>query len=447
MIVPGNRLLWGLALIGLPAVLVVSLLPTGTEVAWWIIALLGLIAVGDAFTCLDRFGKLEAVTGEIARLAKDRPSEITIRIRNPDKKPFTLRLGVAWPEEIESDEETLEVALPENALIGRFTLHCLPRERGSFTLQNLYLERGSALGFWAARTRLPLEMELRVFPDLRRDRAAAAIFLNRGLVGLHAQRQVGKGREFEKLREYLPGDSYEDIHWKSTAKRGHPITKTYQIERTQEVYCLVDASRLSARRAGQPTADPADRLPTMLERFVSAAMLFGSAAERQGDLFGLVTFADHVLHYIPAKNGKAHHDACRDAIYGLRPREVSPDFDELFTFLRLTIRKRALLIFLTSLDDDLIAETFVRNLPMIRRTHLAYALMIDPEDTGPLFSKPVSTIGDLYASLAGHERWEHLQGVERALAVQGMRMTVASSEQLVVALLNQYMEVKRRQLL
>ena len=43
------------------------------------------------------------------------------------------------------------------------------------------------------------------------------------------------------------GDSLGDVHWKATAKRGHPVTKEFQIERTQEVYCIIDASRLSAR--------------------------------------------------------------------------------------------------------------------------------------------------------------------------------------------------------
>ena len=69
--------------------------------------------------------------------------------------------------------------------------------------------------------------------------------MNRGAFGVHAQRQVGQGREFEKLREYAPGDSYIDIHWKATAKRGRPVTKLYQVERTQEVYVIIDASRLA----------------------------------------------------------------------------------------------------------------------------------------------------------------------------------------------------------
>ncbi len=447
MIVPAARLLRVTAFAALPSVVLAALLPGSAAVAWAVPAFLALAALADALLCFDRFQGLAAVSGDLARLAKDRESEIMIRLRNDSGKPVTLRVGVAWPALFDADLETTTLTLPAGSVFSRFPLNCTPRERGSFRLEWLYLERASWLGLWNVRTRLPLQMELRVFPDLRRDRAAAAVFLHRGLIGLHAQRQVGKGREFEKLREYLPGDSYEDIHWKSTAKRGRPVTKTYQIERTQEVYCLVDASRLSARRPGSDPAPHGARPRTMLERYVAAAMLFGAAAEQQGDLFGLVTFAERVLHYVPAKNGKAHHDACRDAIYSLQPREISPDFEELFTFLRTTVRRRALLVFLTALDDDLLAETFVRHLPMIRRTHLAHVLMIDPEDAAPLFSKPADSTAALYQALAGHERWEHLRAVERALAVQGVRLSVTPSEELVLALLNHYLEVKRRQLL
>ena len=43
-------------------------------------------------------------------------------------------------------------------------------------------------------------------------------------------------------------------------------------------------------------------------------------------------------HFLRAKNGPAHFDACREAIYALEPAEVSPDFEELCTFLRLRLR-------------------------------------------------------------------------------------------------------------
>jgi uncharacterized protein (DUF58 family) len=77
--------------------------------------------------------------------------------------------------------------------------------------------------------------ELRVYPNLLGERrAVASIFLRRALPGVHSARQIGKGRDFEKLRDYVPGDSFDDIHWKATAKRAHPVTKVFQIERTQE---------------------------------------------------------------------------------------------------------------------------------------------------------------------------------------------------------------------
>ena len=119
-------------------------------------------------------------------------------------------------------------------------------------------------------------------------------------------RQIGRGREFEKLREYVPGDGSDEIHWKATARRGRPITKVFQVERTQEIYVVIDASRLSARPAGDETA---------LERSIAAALIVGAAAERRGDLFGLAAFSHQVEAFTRARNGKSHYAACRDAIY------------------------------------------------------------------------------------------------------------------------------------
>ena len=53
---------------------------------------------------------------------------------------------------------------------------------------------------------------IRVYPDLLTERKnVAAVFLRRGQFGSRAQRQVGKGRDFEKLRDYLPGDNADAV--------------------------------------------------------------------------------------------------------------------------------------------------------------------------------------------------------------------------------------------
>jgi uncharacterized protein (DUF58 family) len=327
------------------------------------------------------------------------------------------------------------------------------------------VEGSSPLGFWVVRRTLPVNCELRVYPNLMSDREnLAALFLNRSAFGLHAQRQIGKGREFEKLREYVPGDGYDEIHWKATARRGRPITKVFQIERTQEIYVVIDASRLSARETvpgskfqvpGSPggsmsqlgTWNPELGTST-LERYITAGLMLGLAAERQGDLFGLLTFTDKVQNFVRARNGKAHYSACRDALYTLQPQIVSPDFDELCTFIRLRMRRRTLLFFLTSLDDPVLAESFVRNMDLIRRQHLVLVNMIQPPGVAPVFTNPnVASVDQLYQHLGGHFQWSKLRELEKVLKRRGVQFSLLGNERLSAELVSQYLNVKRRQLL
>src|SRR5262249_40362933 len=156
-----------------------------------------------------------------------------------------------------------------------------PHRRGRYMFDSVQLEAPSPLGLWSVRVSQPVAMEIRVYPNLRRHRDLKA--LRRGLGGVRTLRQIGRGREFEKLREYLPGYVFDEIHGKATARRVHPITKVFQVERTQEIYVVIDASRLSARPAGEETA---------LERAIVAGLIVGAAAERRGDLFGIAAFSN-----------------------------------------------------------------------------------------------------------------------------------------------------------
>ncbi|MEK7795021.1 MAG: DUF58 domain-containing protein, partial [Candidatus Hydrogenedentota bacterium] len=245
------------------------------------------------------------------------------------------------PQEFSAAAESILTRLSSDTAQSIVPWPCTAAKRGSFEIENVYIDRTSPWGLWSRYDVLPARAEVRVYPNLAKERRhAPALFLNRGPFGVHAQRQVGKGREFEKLREYAPGDDYEDIHWKATARRGKPITKEFQIERTQEVYVVIDSSRLSGREI---TDADGESITTQLERFVSASLVLALAAERQGDLFGVVAFDSRVLKFVRAKSGAAHFNTCREALYQLQPVDVNPDLDELSTFLHLRLRKRALL--------------------------------------------------------------------------------------------------------
>jgi len=99
----------------------------------------------------------------------------------------------------------------------------------------------------------------------------------------------------------------------------------------------------------------------------------------------LLTFSDRVLNFVRARSGQQHFSLCRDALHSLHPQTVTPDYDELFSFLRLRLRRRALLVFLTALDDPLLAESFTHNAGLICRQHLMLVTMVQPPGVKPLF--------------------------------------------------------------
>ena len=445
MIVPRSRLLFWVAAIVLPFALIAAVAPASAAVALLLIGGFFLVAMVDAVGGGKSLAGIGVELPAIVRMSKGREAKVELRIRNERQQKKNLRLALAWPREIQPSEEEIDALLPADSEWSRIALACTPLQRGSYKLNSAFVECASPLGLWAARKSVPVQSEIRIYPNLLTERKnLAALFLNRGAFGIHAQRQVGKGRDFEKLREYVPGDGYDEIHWKATARRGKPITKVFQIEKTQEVYVIVDASRLSARQPEQNSQTGT----SVMERFVTAALVLGLAAEQQGDLFGLLTFSDKVEKFVRAKNGHAHYSACRDALYTLQPKIVTPDFDELCMFIRLRLRRRALLVFLTALDDPALAENFARNLDSLRRQHLVLVNMLQPPGVHPLFTSPdITGLDDLYQQLGGHLRWQNLRELQKVLRRRGVQFSLLDNERLSAELVSQYLSVKQRQLL
>jgi len=454
-LIPTYRLLFWVGIIFLPATLLTVAFASATIPTVALAVVVSFAAAVDAYRSRGRLKEVRVSLPEVVRISQGREGHFDLQIENRKMTVGRLRLGLALPEEIHTPAAEMTVALPENHPFSSVAWPLKGIKQGRYHLDTCYLETATFWGFWAVRIAARIDMEIRVYPNLFDERKnLTGLFLNRGL-GIHAQRQIGKGRDFEQLREYLPGDSFEDIHWKTTAKRGEPITKVYQIERTQQIYAIIDASRLSARSPevnSRPVKSDvqaqADTSTTMLQRFITAALIMALAAERQGDLFGLLTFDDKVRSYFKAKTGKAHYNVCRDALYTLQPQSVSPDFTELFTFIGSKIRRRALLVFLTHLDDPILADSFTQYVDLISRRHVVLVNMFKPLVAKPLFSsESVSSINEIYSALGGHMLWRRLRETQKVLQRQGVGFNLLKNENLCTDLVSQYLTLKRRQIL
>ena len=456
MMVPEKQLIRLTALIVLPAAALSLMADSLVIYAATGVAILSMAVVFDAVTGAKRLGMIRVSSSGVHRMAVGKPSSIPIILEKPGPLKFFVRLIPLLPESIPSGKTVYPAVLDKDRVRAEMHIDCRPHCRGRWEMTACYLELRTPLGFWTFRRKMNLQSEIRVYPDLSAGRKQISGLINRKDWGLRHLRKIGKGREFEQLREYMPGDSYEDIDWKATARRRRPISRDYEVERSQEIYVILDASRLSTRdffpdRVSDSTESETGliRATTIFEQYIIAAFAMAMAAEHAEDQYGLLMFSERPEVFIKAGRGRSHYNACREALYNRMPRNVSPDFEELFAFIGSRIRKRALLVFLTHLDDPLLSENFIRTLETTAGKHVVMVNMMRPPGAYPLFREPVGEGMEqkVYEKLVGHMIWSSLGETRRKLRRIGAGFTLLNPNQYCSRLIGQYRDIKQRQIL
>ena len=161
----------------------------------------------------------------------------------------------------------------------------------------------------------------------------------------------------------------------------------------------------------------------------------------------MIAFDAQVRSFIRAGNGQAHHLACRDEIFSLMPQDNSPDFNSLFSFIRLKLRRRAMLIFLTDLSDPALAEEFIRGVELLSNRHLCFINMLNNDEIIPLFTEPVEEDEAVYNRLAGHLKWSDIQETRLELSRRGISLSLTDRSGLSLQMVSEYLDAKRRQMI
>jgi uncharacterized protein (DUF58 family) len=470
MIAPRTNLVAWAAAIILPLSILAGVVGSLRYICVLGIAVFALASLADLLLGLGKYRQLEWQIPSVNRVTAGRNFELDLKLNGTGLRGGAIRLAVELPPAVKADQSSIALPIKGDIVNLLIPIKGVAEQRGTYPLRRLFFDWVSPARFWVFREERLLASELRVYPDLALEGRKIAHFLNRGGFGVHRQRQIGRGREFEKLREYEPGDSFDSIHWKAAAKRQKPITKVFQVEKSQEVYLAIDSSRLSSRLLSsstlvEPSANPQSSITNhespsashlsplpaqsvILERFIAAALLAGATAERQGDLFGLITFSDKVDQMARARSGSLHFNHCRDLLVNLRPKLVAPDFEDIAATLLNRLTKRSLLIFLTSLDDSVTGENFLLAARFLARRHLLMAMMLLPPGTQPLFSAPgVEHADQIYDNIAGHLRWAKLQELRKQLLQVGVLFHLAPGQSFTLTVVSEYLATKRRQLL
>ena len=398
-----------------------------------------LLAVFDARTSGLPAG-LEIVREFGGRFHIGAETEVRVRVENHTPRSFRLKVKDEHPPEltlVSPRETSLDVG-PQESQVFAYALK--PTRRGRFEFGQVALRWRTRLGLAWREGRAGEPAAVKVYPNVRRAREAELKALGaRSLVA--AQRRAawrGEGRDFESLREYVPGDELRHVSWSATARRGRLTTRQYQIERDQTVLIALDAGRLMTARIERETK---------FDTAIHAALALMSAARRAGDLAGLLVFGRRVKTYVPPAKGSEQLDRVLEALHAIEPELIEPSYTRAFEFVAANCKRRALVVLLTDLVDEEGSRELLNSLRILRPRHLPLVVTIADRDLRASVRDAPSDVGELFAQSVAEEIMLQREAALRLVEAQGGLALDVTAGALVPSLLETYIRVKERGLL
>ena len=319
----------------------------------------------------------------------------------------------------------------------RERLAVTPERRGREREGWLAVRSLGPLGLVHVQGRIALPWAATVYPAMPASRVKASVAeaVRRKESGLRALRRIGEGRQFESLREWVPGDDTRHIDWKASARRRKVITRQFEEERRQQVMLVIDAGRLlTAEIHGE----------ARIEFVIRAALWLAFAANHHDDDVGVMVFSDSVHHYVPPQRGRRGLRQVLDALAATEARLVEPDYPAAFRYLAVRNRKRALTVFFTDVIDDLASEALVTNVASLRPRHLPLVVTMRNPELDDIASARPASVADAYRKAAAEEllraRSEGLSAIRR----RGALVLDVQPAQASWGVVDRYLELKRR---
>ncbi len=432
---PGPLLIRLSFLVAASAVLIAVAAP----MIWLTLALtlaLAVAAAGEA--AMLRGVRLNVERGEDVALPLDERETINVRVGARSPRALRLTVRQLWPDVIEPRSTSLSAI-------------CRPGEIVSLDMNVRGISRGTATAerAWASATMHGLVE--RIMPAgepttihvllnlkaVRRMHKRLNQFALRSL-GARAAPRIGKGRDFDRLRDYVNDDDYRDIAWRASARHGRLIIREFRLDRSQEILLCLDQGHRMAARVEQITR---------LDHAVNAAVLISYICNRMEDKVGILSFDTDVDKGIPTGRGARQLRAITAYVTQLRAAYRHTDYLALAGMLRTRLRHRTLILILTVLPEREERHDLLRAVKMLAPQHLPLFVVLSDRDLRAEAEFLASNREELSRTLVARDLWLGRLELMRELRAHGAMVVDSTAEDCGVDGVNAYIDVKKRQML
>ncbi|MCZ7393555.1 MAG: DUF58 domain-containing protein [Candidatus Methanoperedens sp.] len=183
-------------------------------------------------------------------------------------------------------------------------------KRGTHSFSESYIHLGSNFHMFEHSMTLESRAEVSIYPPVLSKRSILAQYIS-SLYGSGKSKQKGMGIEVANIRNYMLGDDFKRIDWKTSLRLNSMFTREFESDIGLPVFVLVDHSK---------TSNPDSNLGNA----VRMANYLIQQAEGNDQPVGLLTFThDRITNQTLIKKGKKRFEISRN-LFSLEQKESKP---------------------------------------------------------------------------------------------------------------------------
>ena len=361
---------------------------------------------------------------------------ITLSIRNKARIKLFIALIDELPEQFQMRHFTLRLALASDKMHQQ-TYILRPVTRGEYIFGKIHLYLTTNLGFVKRRVSTAREMNVPVYPSIiQMKRYELKTFARTATeYGVKKARRISHSYEFEHIRQYIRGDDYRSINWKATSRRAHLMINQYEDEKSQQVYCIIDKSRVMHM--------PFNGL-SLFDYAVNASLVIANIVLGKQDKAGLITFAETPKALIKADRSKTQLKKILDTLYKEKEGAVEANYESMYMTVRNFVNGRSLLFLYTNFESTYALQRVLPQLRRLNDQHLLVVIFFENTEITTSTSQHVDTLEDIYTQVTAENYVLTKAHMVQQLKQFGIISILTKPEHLTVSSINKYLELKSR---
>mgnify|MGYP000014642088 CR=1 FL=1 len=356
-------------------------------------------------------------------------NKLRLRIGLIDELPYQLQIRDFYKEFSLAPEEQVEL-----------DYEIRPLSRGAYEFGDIILFLSTPLGLLERRFVKSAATELPVYPSIVQMKQFELRAFERTSMpgGLKQLRRIGHSYEFDQIKNYVRGDDYRSINWKATGRKAQLMVNQYEDERAQQVYCIIDKSRVMRM--------PFDGL-TLMDHAVNTSLVLSNIALKKHDRAGLFTFSDKIGAVLKAESKAAQLNKILQTLYKESERSTEANYELLYYFSRKLVSGRSLMVLFTNFESMYALD---RVLPILRRIsafHLLVVVFFENAAVRDFAEQSPSTVEGIYQQTIARKFLAEKGAMVQKLRQFGIQAVLTSPEDLSMNTINKYLELKARGLI